>query len=696
MAIPLIGDSALPFFAGLGSDDGVGFSEIQKNARVTLQGLQGRPELNGRIAVVVSTSPNAAGRWDVRVLPDASHPAGEDSIIRVKETNLELTKQQPPGEDALQQMDMSRRFLKQARKGGMPIMTMSGVYLDGKLYTLLPGQEPPPGIPKNFHLKQEARAEFAGRAMDLMAGLDDQKRTLLANHGESTSKLGNMRGEAAYAAFYQDIMSDESHGDWMRFFGEPGNTEHAEHTCGILGTYATVLRQRGGPSGDLDECMAVLDCEGEILEKYRRSIYELKGYLIGAGGGAHTRKAAERCYDGLEFKYQLVRFNACLGMRRNAEACTLLRKLLEYETSSGLAAEEQSMVLMLPVVLGKQATLENVKRLTEAELVTLVEVSQQVMASDPSSRERRDKVALKPCGGCGRVEKSLNDFKKCSRCQQARYCSAACQKRDWRGHKKVCKAPPPKAKQRKGKADLRAAPEEQVAEGPAPPNFEVAEQLWAKMYRRQFGYEDAEFTQDDQDRFNEICGVGAQHFHPTSMAWLAFLLVGVLDTGSEGATVENVCWLFEKSVQFGDAWGQFLFGKILVDGSSAFDEIKDTAEGMRLLKLSAAQGLPTALFTLAMFTLSGKSQTDVDVRAYLDRCHDPATVKALLRRAAEANSPTGSSDAKSMLAYFIEEKAAGFDWGTDQEAERFVREAARDGHKESIVKLAQQTMKRRS
>lgn len=45
---------------------------------------------------------------------------------------------------------------------------------------------------------------------------------------------------------------------------------------------------------------------------------------------------------------------------------------------------------------------------------------------------------LERCSGCGKIEGKKNDFKKCSRCQVAVYCGRACQKADWKAHKKVC------------------------------------------------------------------------------------------------------------------------------------------------------------------------------------------------------------------------------------------------------------------
>lgn len=46
------------------------------------------------------------------------------------------------------------------------------------------------------------------------------------------------------------------------------------------------------------------------------------------------------------------------------------------------------------------------------------------------------------CADCERDETAENDgacLKRCSRCRMTRYCSAACQKRDWSRHKIVCR-----------------------------------------------------------------------------------------------------------------------------------------------------------------------------------------------------------------------------------------------------------------
>ncbi|KAI4948406.1 hypothetical protein J4E91_005828 [Alternaria rosae] len=44
------------------------------------------------------------------------------------------------------------------------------------------------------------------------------------------------------------------------------------------------------------------------------------------------------------------------------------------------------------------------------------------------------------CTNCGRSPKDGKVFSACGKCKKPRYCSQECQKVDWKGHKKVCKA----------------------------------------------------------------------------------------------------------------------------------------------------------------------------------------------------------------------------------------------------------------
>ena len=42
------------------------------------------------------------------------------------------------------------------------------------------------------------------------------------------------------------------------------------------------------------------------------------------------------------------------------------------------------------------------------------------------------------CAVCHAEEPAMNTFKKCRGCKAVVYCGKACQKKDWKTHKKVC------------------------------------------------------------------------------------------------------------------------------------------------------------------------------------------------------------------------------------------------------------------
>jgi len=65
-------------------------------------------------------------------------------------------------------------------------------------------------------------------------------------------------------------------------------------------------------------------------------------------------------------------------------------------------------------------------------------------------RKKKGEIEVKKCTFCQTPETDLRKHKVCSQCKQAFYCSADCQKYDWRKtHKDICKTlakNPPKVK----------------------------------------------------------------------------------------------------------------------------------------------------------------------------------------------------------------------------------------------------------
>jgi hypothetical protein len=54
------------------------------------------------------------------------------------------------------------------------------------------------------------------------------------------------------------------------------------------------------------------------------------------------------------------------------------------------------------------------------------------------AEELAGKVVVPKCRNCGRAESEEVKLKKCMRCLAVMYCSAECQKKDWKKHRMEC------------------------------------------------------------------------------------------------------------------------------------------------------------------------------------------------------------------------------------------------------------------
>ena len=152
-----------------------------------------------------------------------------------------------------------------------------------------PGLPLPAGVPANFALKQVATtAFFEGRS-------------------RSGKSLGNLKHERLYREFFDDLAADRA--AWLPFLEHEENHQHAENTCGILGTLATIYRQRGA----LYDCEAVLDMEQEVLARYER---------VSVRAADPTQV---RCCEALAYKYRVIRYNLCLQRQRFPQCVELYR-----------------------------------------------------------------------------------------------------------------------------------------------------------------------------------------------------------------------------------------------------------------------------------------------------------------------------------------------------------------------------------
>ena len=306
----------------------------------------------------------------------------------------------PEQDDVLEAAKAHNKMIKAAKKSGMPVVCMSFTAFG----IVGPGMPVPEGVPPNFALKQAATMEFQS----------------LASYSGTTR--GNFKGEASYRAYFDDIEGNKE--QWMAFFDHRDNYEHAEHTCGILGTLATIYRQRGS----LGDCEKVLDMEEEVLARYHR---------VSVG----TKRAQVMCCEMLTYKYQMIRYNLCFQTKRYEMCCGLFRKLAAFELENNFPFDNQNYLFMLVAVLKKKPAASVLRALTDDEVhKCVVAPLKHNSAEEIFAMQGPQRTALQSCNKCAKKESAIAQFKKCPQCKVAHYCGKECQRVDWKEHKAACKA----------------------------------------------------------------------------------------------------------------------------------------------------------------------------------------------------------------------------------------------------------------
>ena len=248
----------------------------------------------------------------------------------------------------------------------------------------------PDGVPDNFALKQVAHLEFLQGA-------------------SSRSKRGNMKGEQAYREYFDDLVANRE--AWLLFFDHPQNYEHAEHTCGILGTLATVLRQRGTQ----DVCQEVLEMEHEVLLRYERA-------CIGSGDPQQVH-----CFDELKYKFQVIQYNLYFQTQRYDECIPLYRELATHELKYDMDFDKSNFLWMIAAFANKQPSASTLRKLKDREVMRIVKAPLDHAAQTGQPLElSNSSAALATCATCATAESAIGTFKKCA-CKEAVYCGKECQ-----------------------------------------------------------------------------------------------------------------------------------------------------------------------------------------------------------------------------------------------------------------------------
>lgn len=157
-----------------------------------------------------------------------------------------------------------------------------------------------------------------------------------------------------FERYYAELVAHRA--QWMAFFSVPANMLHAEHTCGILATLATLCRQ----AGDLDKCASILELEDDVIAKYAEH------------AKASRVKEAVECCEALRYKMRLIKYNMLFQQSQLQLCVPLFKDISKYEIERNFSLDESQMSFMIKAILGKPVKMKTLNRLTDDDVMKIV------------------------------------------------------------------------------------------------------------------------------------------------------------------------------------------------------------------------------------------------------------------------------------------------------------------------------------
>lgn len=200
----------------------------------------------------------------------------------------------------------------------------------------------------------------------------------------------------------------------------PLDPKYSERCVGILGTLATILRQRG----EVDECLEILELDAKVLEFYQQ-----------ASSLPRTPQGQIDCCRGLTYKYHQIKVNAHNQKGHKKEAVASFKECVKYELEENYTFQQQQWAFILLSAFGvnERSQLES---MSDDQMWQVLQTLQTQFGS--AKADLHQHVVLRKCEQCGIQEDKRGDHKTCSKCKVSTYRSRAYQKAHWKTHKREC------------------------------------------------------------------------------------------------------------------------------------------------------------------------------------------------------------------------------------------------------------------
>lgn len=236
----------------------------------------------------------------------------------------------------------------------------------------------------------------------------------------SPDKPNYTHSEAVYHQLYEDIRDNPS--IWFdQVF--PRDAMYAEWTLKIVGTLATIRRQRG----QVQDCLDILKLDVRVLKVYQSMVKDIKDQDV------------KDCCVALTYRYHLICQNAHTQAGNMQEAVQAFRDLAraEIENPENEQLAHQNVWLLQEYFdFPEYITQDQVDALSDARIWSFLKLTTE----EPGESAGGDlHCSLRICDNCGDQETMLGNHKKRSTCKQVWYCSKKCQRKHWKGgHKHAC------------------------------------------------------------------------------------------------------------------------------------------------------------------------------------------------------------------------------------------------------------------